>query len=154
MTNGRSPQNGMVSQYLLATVSIVFIVIVAIVAIVLLRPGQDNSGIITTIVGFSAPTLLALVAFLKGNQNSEALQANTDMTVQAANKADVAAQHSEVAAQKAIKSAAVVDSLKADVASVKLDVEVVKKQSDGMIETIQKSAFVAGVQSEKDKNGS
>lgn len=46
----------------------------AIVAIVVLRPGEDNTALITSVVGFLAPTMAALLAFIKSVQTGAAVQ--------------------------------------------------------------------------------
>lgn len=47
-------------------------------AVVILRPNSDNTLLITTIVGFIAPTLMALLAFLKAQETRIAVDGRMD----------------------------------------------------------------------------
>lgn len=60
----------LMSQFLLATVTLSAIAVGAIVLVTAVRPEHDNSAIITTIVSVCAPSLLALGALLRGQANS------------------------------------------------------------------------------------
>ena len=47
-------------------------------AVVILRPNSDNTLLITTIVGFIAPTLMALLACLKAQETRIAVDGRMD----------------------------------------------------------------------------
>jgi hypothetical protein len=57
-----------------ATITISLIGVSAIVLIMILRPSTDNFQVITTILGFLAPTLFTYMSLLKSYQNGTALK--------------------------------------------------------------------------------
>jgi len=63
--------NNEVLLYLLPICVLIGLGLVAIVAVSILRPSQDNSQIITTIIGLLTPTLVALIAAVKSIQNGQ-----------------------------------------------------------------------------------
>lgn len=81
-------------QVVLATVVIVLGNMVAIVVIFAIRPDHDNTGIFTSLGTAAAPSLLALMAWLKGQQNSQGLVENTQVTKEI--KQDVKAVKADV----------------------------------------------------------
>jgi len=64
--------------YLIAVIVMVLIGVVSVMAVVIIRPNSDNTLLITTIVGFIAPTLMALLAFLKAQETRIAVDGRMD----------------------------------------------------------------------------
>jgi hypothetical protein len=85
--------------------TLTFTGLATIIAILYLRPHDDNVQIISTIISFLLPTILAFIAAFKGMQNSNTL---TELKVQG-----------DGHLAQAVKQAAAVASLTEQVAGVK-----------------------------------
>ena len=64
--------------YVVAVVVMMGLGVVAVVIIVVLRPTQDNTLIITTLLGFLAPTTLSLLAFMKAQETHLSVNSRLD----------------------------------------------------------------------------
>ncbi len=64
--------------YLLAIVAMAVVGVTAVVLVSVLRPAQDNSSIITTILGLLAPTTLSLLAFMKAQETHLSVNSRLD----------------------------------------------------------------------------
>jgi hypothetical protein len=60
--------------YVLAAIGGVTAALIAIVLISVLRPDRDNTQLITTIMTLITPTLAAILALIKGTENTQAVQ--------------------------------------------------------------------------------
>jgi len=54
--------------YVLAVVFMMTLGVVSIVLLTIMRPEKDNTLIVTTLIGFLAPTTLSLLAFMKSQE--------------------------------------------------------------------------------------
>jgi uncharacterized membrane protein YccC len=59
--------------YLLLAIGGTMVTLATIVVVLILRPEQDNSQLIATIVAVTAPTIAAVLALIKGTENAAAL---------------------------------------------------------------------------------
>jgi hypothetical protein len=64
--------------YIVAVVLMMIIGVGGVVTISLARPNQDNTSIITTILGFLAPTTLSLLAFMKAQETHLSVNSRLD----------------------------------------------------------------------------
>jgi hypothetical protein len=64
--------------YVVAVVIMMGFGVVGVVAITVLRPTQDNTIIITTLLGFLAPTTLSLLAFMKAQETHLSVNSRLD----------------------------------------------------------------------------
>ncbi len=64
--------------YIVAVVLMMFLGVSAVSAIAILRPDKDNTTLITTIVGFIAPTTLSLLAFMKAQETHLSVNSRLD----------------------------------------------------------------------------
>jgi len=66
------------SKYVAAVVIMALIGIVGILVVVGLRPAQDNTALITLIIGFLAPTTLSLLTFIKAEETHHSVNSRLD----------------------------------------------------------------------------
>lgn len=64
--------------YLVAVVIMTLLALGAVLAVLVLRPGQDNTQLIATIVGFCVPTTTAILAFMKSQETHLAVNSRLD----------------------------------------------------------------------------
>jgi len=64
--------------YLTATVTVFGTGLLAVVGVVVIRPNADNAMIITQIIGFTATTSAALLAFLKAQETHLVVNSRID----------------------------------------------------------------------------
>jgi hypothetical protein len=69
------------TQYVYAVLLMAIFGVVAVTAITILRPGQDNTGVISTIVGLLAPTTLSLLAFMKAQETHLSVNSRLDQFI-------------------------------------------------------------------------
>lgn len=60
--------------YIASVCALAFVTMAAIVLVSVLLPGRDNALIIGQILTVAAPTTVALLAYIKGSQNNEAIR--------------------------------------------------------------------------------
>lgn len=78
--NGRA-----VTTYVAAIIVLATITIAAVLAILMLRPNEDNTAIIATLLGFVTPIMIALIA-LTQRENHLAMNSRLDELVNVTNK--------------------------------------------------------------------
>jgi hypothetical protein len=64
--------------YIVAVIMMMVIGVAGVVIITLGRPNQDNTQLITTILGFLAPTTLSLLAFMKAQETHLSVNSRLD----------------------------------------------------------------------------
>jgi hypothetical protein len=64
--------------YIVAVVLMMVLGVMAVTTLAILRPTTDNVGVITTIVGFIAPTTLSLLAFMKAQETHLSVNSRLD----------------------------------------------------------------------------
>lgn len=64
--------------YIVAVILMMFLGVASIVVIVIARPNNDNTAIITTILGFLAPTTLSLLAYMKAQETHLSVNSRLD----------------------------------------------------------------------------
>lgn len=69
-----------VASYVWAVIALAFMTIAGIVAVLLLRPDQDNSTMISVIVGVTAPIILGILALIT-RENHLAMNSRLDQLV-------------------------------------------------------------------------
>lgn len=60
--------------YLFMVVGVMLVSVLAIIAITLARPKQDNTALITSVIGMATPTVAALLALIKSGETARAVQ--------------------------------------------------------------------------------
>jgi hypothetical protein len=60
--------------YVLAAFAVISVALASVVSLALLRPDRDNTALYTIVVSMVAPTLTAILALIKGNENADAVQ--------------------------------------------------------------------------------
>jgi hypothetical protein len=55
--------------------------VVGVLVVTLLRPDKDNSALITSLLGFLAPTTMALLAFMKAQETHLAVNSRLDALI-------------------------------------------------------------------------
>ncbi len=70
--------------YIAAVVIMVLLGVVAVLVITALRPKEDNALLITTVLGFIAPTLAAIFAFMKSQETHSEVNGRLQAMVDAA----------------------------------------------------------------------
>jgi hypothetical protein len=64
--------------YVIAVVIMMGLGVIGVVTIAIFRPLQDNTLIITTLLGFLAPTTLSLLAFMKAQETHLSVNSRLD----------------------------------------------------------------------------
>jgi len=64
--------------YVIAVVTMMAFGVIGVIAVAVLRPTQDNTLIVTTIIGFIAPTTLSLLAFMKAQETHLSVNSRLD----------------------------------------------------------------------------
>ena len=74
-------------QYVIAILVMALLGVVAVVGITLSRPHDDNSILITAVLGFLAPTTLSLLSFMKSEQTHISVNSRLDSFLKTAQAA-------------------------------------------------------------------
>jgi hypothetical protein len=81
--------------YVIAVVVMMLTGVASVTAVTILRPDNDNTAVIATLVGFLAPTTLSLLAFMKSqethlsvNSRLDAFMANAKLAAHAQGRAE------------------------------------------------------------------
>jgi len=69
------------TQYVYAVLLMAILGVVSITALTIMRPGQDNTAVIATIIGFLAPTTLSLLAFMKAQETHLSVNSRLDQFI-------------------------------------------------------------------------
>jgi len=64
--------------YIVAVVVMAALGVLAVVAITLIRPDQDNTALLATVIGFVAPTTFSLMAFMKAQETKLSVNGRLD----------------------------------------------------------------------------
>lgn len=64
--------------YLVAVVIMMLMGLGAVMGILLIRPGQDNTQLIATVVGMLVPTIAAILAFMKAQETHLSVNSRLD----------------------------------------------------------------------------
>jgi hypothetical protein len=70
--------------YIVAVLIMSLLGIGAIICITVLRPEKDNTNLISSTIGFLAPTTMALLAFMKSQETHKAVNSRLDAFIKAA----------------------------------------------------------------------
>lgn len=70
--------------YVVAVLVMSLLGVGAIIGITLMRPDKDNTTVIASLVGFLAPTTMALLAFMKSQETHKAVNGRMDKFIKAA----------------------------------------------------------------------
>lgn len=92
--------------YIWAVVAMMFLGVGAIAAVSIFRPVEDNTVVITTIVGFIAPTTLSLLAFMKSQETHLSVNSRLDAFMASAR----AAAHAQGITQGRLEGRAMADA--------------------------------------------
>jgi len=64
--------------YVIAVVAMVALGVLAVVAITIVRPDQENTALLATVIGFIAPTTFSLLAFMKSAETHQSVNGRLD----------------------------------------------------------------------------
>ena len=64
--------------YLVAIVIMLLMALGSVMGILLIRPGQDNTQLIATVVGMMVPTIAAILAFMKSQETHLSVNSRLD----------------------------------------------------------------------------
>lgn len=79
-------KNSMSRSYLMAIVSMSLVAVAGVIAIVSLRPESDLVIVMATVFGFTAPTTLSLLAFLKAQETHLSVNSRLDDLIKNASR--------------------------------------------------------------------
>lgn len=73
-----NPPKASVAPYIYMTVAICIATITGVVVVVVARPGADNAGLVTQILGFATTTLMATLAYMRSTETREVVNSRMD----------------------------------------------------------------------------
>lgn len=112
--------------YIWAVVAMMFLGVGAIAAVSIFRPVEDNTVVITTIVGFIAPTTLSLLAFMKSQETHLSVNSRLDAFMASAR----AAAHAQGITQGRLEGRAMADARTDALKRHAEDAEVIRRDQD------------------------
>lgn len=121
--------------YIMAVIAMMFLGVIGIIAITMIRPEQDNTILIAAMLGFLAPTTLALLAFMKSQETHLSVNSRLDAFMHAAESAAryKGIEEGRVKGQEETAATAVAAAVAADSEVLKtqiVETQIVKKQEN------------------------